>query len=98
MQHQMAEKNEWAKLEEMNEEEYDALLEVERNIIDQKRLLLKRLRVNKKKELKAKKEKEKLEKVLLEEKRKEDEKYFFVFIINTFLLQYSFFFSKLFLV
>ncbi|XP_065674973.1 hydrocephalus-inducing protein homolog isoform X5 [Hydra vulgaris] len=73
LQLQTAEKKEWDMLEEMNEDEYDALSNEDRKVIDQKRLLLKLSKYNKKKELKAKKIKEKLEKEL-EEKKKEEER------------------------
>ena len=71
----LAEKNEWARLEEMSEDEYNALPEEERQAIDKKRLEKKKQKLKRKKEIKEQQERERREKELLEEKRLEEEKF-----------------------
>lgn len=69
-----AEQNEWQRLQEMSEGEYDALTEEERAVIDQKRLDAKKEKLRKRREKKEEEERERKEKELLEEKKLEDEK------------------------
>ncbi|XP_057292027.1 hydrocephalus-inducing protein-like [Hydractinia symbiolongicarpus] len=74
LQKQIAEEAELTRLEEMSEDEYDALPETERKLIDEKRLLTKREKLQKRKELKEQQEQERREKEMQDGKRLEDEK------------------------
>ena len=65
---------EWHRLEEMSEDEYDALPADEQRKIDEKRLSVKREKQRKKREEKERLEKERKEKEELEAKLLEDEK------------------------
>lgn len=75
LQKQIAEQAELTRLEEMSEDEYEALPETARKLIDEKRLLAKREKLQKRKELKEQQEQERREKEMQDEKRLEDEKY-----------------------
>lgn len=69
------EQEEWARLEEMSEDEYDSLSAEERERIDKKRLASKKERLDKKRVQKEAEERErKKEREIMEEKRLEDEK------------------------
>ena len=70
----VAKQVEWLKLEEMDEDEYEALPEDERQRVDQKLLEVKKERLRKIRELKEQQERDRKEKELIEERRLEDEK------------------------